>query len=193
MPWSGSSRRSWNTAISVGGRTGTATAMCARLSSARASRSRSSTAARPSAPGNRSRSWNWTTSRESGRSSCRSSETSQRQGTNSEGRFEDQMVGATADASAKVASTSVFQLAWPVMVANLLQTLTTTVDVIMVGSLGSEAPAAVAAVGFGGQFIFLFFSVMISVSAGTFVLVALAYGVNDLAVTVHFLTRSMIQ
>src|SRR5437660_1695977 len=167
MPWSGSSLRPWNTAISVGGRMGTATAMCARLSSARASRSRSSTVAPPSAPGNRSRSWNWTTSRDSGRSSCRLSETSQRQGTNSEGRFEDRMVGATADASAKVASTSVFQLAWPVMVANLLQTLTTTVDVIMVGSLGSEAPAAVAAVGIGAQFIFLFFSLMISVSAGT--------------------------
>src|SRR5205809_2598761 len=166
--------------------------MCARLSSARASRSRSSTAAPPSVPGNRSRSWNWTTSRESGRSSCRSSVTSQRQGTNSEGRFEDRMAGATADASAKVASTSVFQLAWPVMVANLLQTLTTTVDVIMVGSLGSEAPAAVAAVGIGGQFIFLFFSVMISVSAGTIALVARTIGANDLAEADHILKQSLV-
>src|SRR2546429_38950 len=192
MPWNGSSRRAWNTAISVGGRTGTATAMCARPSSARASRSRSSTAAPPSALGNRSRSWNWTTSHDSGRSSCRSSETSQRQGTNSEGRFEDRMVGATADASAKVASTSVFQLAWPVMVANLLQTLTTTVDVIMVGSLGSEAPAAVAAVGFGAQFIFLFFSVMISVSAGTIALVARAVGANDPGEADHILKQSLV-
>src|SRR2546423_11420365 len=192
MPWSDSSRRAWITAISAGGRTGTATAMCARLPSARASRSRSSTAAPPSAPGNRSRSWNWTTSRESGRSACRSSETSQRQGTNSEGRFEDRMAGATADASAKVASTSVFQLAWPVMVANLLQTLTTTVDVIMVGSLGSEAPAAVAAVGFGGQFIFLFFSVMISVSAGPIALVARATGPNALAEADHILKQSLV-
>src|SRR5467141_81801 len=166
--------------------------MCARLSSARASRSRSSTAARPSAPGNRSRSWNWTTSRESGRSSCRSSETSQRQGTNSEGRFEDRMAGAMADASAKVASTSVFQLAWPVMVANLLQTLTTTVDVIMVGSLGPEAPAAVAAVGFGGQFIFLFFSVMLSVSAVTIALVARAIGANNLSEADHMLKQSLV-
>ena len=86
------------------------------------------------------------------------------------------MAGATADASARIASISVFQLAWPVMVANLLQTLTTTVDVIMVGALGSEAPAAVSAVGVGGQFIFLFFSVMISVSAGTIALVARAIG-----------------
>ena len=102
------------------------------------------------------------------------------------------MAGATADASAKVASTSVFQLAWPVMVANLLQTLTTTVDVIMVGSLGSEAPAAVAAVGFGGQFIFLFFSVMISVSAGTIALVARAIGANDLAEADHILKQSLV-
>src|SRR2546429_2672074 len=192
MRWSDSCRRAWNTAISVGGRTGTATAMCVRPSSARASRSRSSTAAPPSAPGNRSRSWNWTTSRNSGRSSCRSSETSRRQGTNSEGRFEDRMAGATADASAKVASTSVFRVAWPVMVANLLQTLTTTVDVIMVGSLGSEAPAAVAAVGIGAQFIFLFFSLMISVSAGTIALVSRAIGANDLAEADHILKQSLV-
>src|SRR5256884_7559051 len=192
MRWSDSCRRAWNTAISVGGRMGTATAMCARPSSAPASRSRSSTAAPPSAPGNRSRSWNWTTSRESGRSSCRSSETSQRQGTNSEGRFEDRMAGATADASAKVRTTSVFQPAWPVMVANLLHTLTRTVDVIMVGSLGSEAPAAVAAVGFGGQFIFLFFSVMISVSAGTIALVSRAIGANELAEADHILKQSLV-
>src|SRR5437879_6192851 len=166
--------------------------MCARPSSARASRSRSVTAGPPPALGNRSRSGNWTTSRDNGRSSCRSSETSQRQGTNSEGRFEDRMAGATADASAKVASTSVFQLAWPVMVANLLQTLTTTVDVIMVGSLGSEAPAAVAAVGFGGQFIFLFFSVMISVSAGTIALVARAVGANGLAEPHPILKQSLV-
>src|SRR5436309_4097628 len=166
--------------------------MCARPSSARASQSPSSTAAPPSAPGNRSRCWNSTTSRESGRSSCRSAETSQRQGTNSEGRFEDRMAVATADARAKGASTSRFQLAWPVMVANLLQTLTTTVDVIMVGSLGSEAPAAVSAVGVGGQFIFLFFSVMISVSAGTIALVARAIGANDLAEADHILKQSLV-
>ena len=102
------------------------------------------------------------------------------------------MAGATADASAKVARTSVFQLAWPVMIANLLQTLTTTVDVIMVGSLGAEAPAAVAAVGFGGQFIFLFFSVMISVSAGTIALVARTIGANNLDEADHILKQSLV-
>ena len=102
------------------------------------------------------------------------------------------MAEATADASAQVARMSVFQLAWPVMVANLLQTLTTTVDVIMVGSLGAEAPAAVAAVGFGGQFIFLFFSVMISVSAGTIALVARAIGASHLDEADHVLKESLV-
>lgn len=102
------------------------------------------------------------------------------------------MAGATADASAKIARMSVFQLAWPVMISNLLQTLTTTVDVIMVGSLGAEAPAAVAAVGFGGQFIFLFFSVMISVSAGTIALVARAIGANDFKEADHILKQSLV-
>src|SRR5438034_10510158 len=102
------------------------------------------------------------------------------------------MAGATAEASAKVASTSVFQLAWPVMVANLLQTLTTTVDVIMVGSLGSEAPAAVAAVAFAGQFIILFFSVMISVSPGTIALVARAIGADDVAEANHVHQQTLV-
>ncbi len=99
---------------------------------------------------------------------------------------------ATATAGANAARTSVFNLAWPIMVSNLLQTLTTTVDVIMVGSLGAEAPAAVAAVGFGGQFVFLFFSVMISVSAGTIALVARAMGAQDLAQADHILKQSLV-
>src|SRR5436853_5705849 len=102
------------------------------------------------------------------------------------------MAEATADASARIARMSVFQLAWPVMIANILQTLTTTVDVIMVGSLGAEAPAAVAAVGFRRQFIFLFFSVMISVSAGTIALVARASGANRLEEADHGLKESLV-
>lgn len=101
------------------------------------------------------------------------------------------MAGATAEA-ASAARLSVFNLAWPVMVSNLLQTLTTTVDLIMVGALGAEAPAAVAAVGFGGQFIFLFFSVMISVSAGTIALVSRAIGAKDIDEANHILKQSLV-
>jgi putative MATE family efflux protein len=102
------------------------------------------------------------------------------------------MAEATAEAPANLARTSVFQLAWPVMIANLLQTLTTTVDLIMVGHLGTESDAAVGAVGFGAQFIFLFFSVMISVSAGTIALVARAIGANDLEQADHVLKQSLV-
>jgi len=86
----------------------------------------------------------------------------------------------------------VFALAWPVMVSNLLQTLTTTVDLILVGSLGAEAPAAVAAVGLGAQFLFLFFSIMISVSAGTIALVARAVGAKDDVLADHVLKQSLV-
>ncbi|HYY48705.1 MAG TPA: MATE family efflux transporter [Thermoplasmata archaeon] len=102
------------------------------------------------------------------------------------------MAGATADAPADLVRTSVFRLAWPVMVANLLQTLTTTVDLIMVGHLGAESDAAVGAVGFGAQFIFLFFSVMISVSAGTIALVARAIGAKDFGLADHVLKQSLV-
>jgi len=52
----------------------------------------------------------------------------------------------SAPASPHGVPTSVVKLAWPVMVSNLLQTLTVTVDVIMVGSLAGVAASAVAAV-----------------------------------------------
>jgi putative MATE family efflux protein len=102
------------------------------------------------------------------------------------------MAGATAEAPANLARASVFRLAWPVMVANLLQTLTTTVDLVMVGHLGAESDAAVGAVGFGAQIIFLFFSVMISVSAGTIALVARSIGANDPAQADHVLKQSLV-
>jgi putative MATE family efflux protein len=87
---------------------------------------------------------------------------------------------------------SVVKLAWPVMVSNLLQTLTTTVDLIMVGSLAGVAASAVAAVGLGGQFLFLFFGVMISISAGTVALVARAIGAGDRAGANEVLKQSLV-
>ena len=78
------------------------------------------------------------------------------------------------------------------MLSNLLQTLMTTVDIILVGSLGDEAPEAVAAVGLGGQFLFLFFSIMIAVSAGTIALVARAVGAEDPRGAEHVLKQSLV-
>ncbi len=97
-----------------------------------------------------------------------------------------------ADTAAPPQRLSVVSLAWPVMVSNLLQTLTTTVDLIMVGSLGAEAPAAVAAVGLGANFVYLFFAVMISVSAGTIALVARAMGARDQELADHVLKQSLV-
>lgn len=87
---------------------------------------------------------------------------------------------------------SVVKLAWPVMVSNLLQTLTTTVDLIMVGSLAGVAASAVAAVGLGGQFLFLFFGVMISISSGTVALVARAIGAANQAEADDVLKQSLV-
>ena len=102
------------------------------------------------------------------------------------------MDAPAVQSTAPAERTSIFSLAWPVMVSNLLQTLTTTVDLVMVGSLGAEAPAAVAAVGLGGNFVYLFFAVMISVSAGTIALVARAMGAKDQALADHVLKQSFV-
>lgn len=87
---------------------------------------------------------------------------------------------------------TITSLAWPVMVSNLLQTLTTTVDLIMVGALVPEGPSAIAAVGFGAQFLFLYFAIMISVSSGTIALVARAVGGRDPALADAVLKQSLL-
>jgi putative MATE family efflux protein len=101
------------------------------------------------------------------------------------------MVGATAEATPAAIPTSVLRLAWPVMVSNLLATLTTTIDIIMVGSLAGVATAAVSAVGLGGQILFLFFGIMISVSAGAVALVARAIGARNQAEADEVLKQSL--
>ena len=98
---------------------------------------------------------------------------------------------ADATRTAPIAA-SIWTLAWPVMVANFLQTLTVTVDLVMVGSLNGNAAAAVASVGLGGQFLFLFFSIMISVSAGTIALVSRSVGARDFDQADHVLKQSLV-
>jgi putative MATE family efflux protein len=67
-------------------------------------------------------------------------------------------------------------LAWPAVVDNFLHTLTHTVDMIMVGSLGASF---LASVGLGGQVVFIFQSLMIAVTAGTVAMVARSIGEKD--------------
>ena len=67
-------------------------------------------------------------------------------------------------------------LAWPSVLTMLLQTLNSFTDRFFVGHLGSDA---LAAVGVGGQFMFLLFSVGMSISVGTSALVARFTGAKE--------------
>jgi putative MATE family efflux protein len=84
---------------------------------------------------------------------------------------------------------SILSLAWPVIVANLLQVLATTVDLVMVGRLGVTE---IAAVGIGGNIVFFTFTVMIGITAGTTALVARAVGAKNHREAHHFLLQSLI-
>ncbi|MFQ5838197.1 MAG: MATE family efflux transporter [Thermoplasmata archaeon] len=84
---------------------------------------------------------------------------------------------------------TIFHLAWPVILANFLQTFTTTVDIFMVGRLG---PIAVAALGLGSQILFLAFSSVIALSAGTVAVVARHIGAGEPEVSGHALKESLL-
>ncbi len=71
---------------------------------------------------------------------------------------------------------AVWRLAWPSVLTMLLQTLNSFTDRFFVGHLGSDA---LAAVGVGGQFMFLLFSVGMSISVGTSALVARFTGAKE--------------
>lgn len=72
----------------------------------------------------------------------------------------------------------VFNLAWPVIGENFLQTLLGIVDTLMVSMLGA---AALAGVGSAIQIMFFVISALSATSVGSSVLVAQAFGANDLA------------
>jgi putative MATE family efflux protein len=72
----------------------------------------------------------------------------------------------------------VMRIAWPAIVENALHTLLGIVDTVLVARLGTEA---VAGVGAGVQWIFLFFSILFGLSTGAVVLVARAAGAGDRA------------
>ncbi|MDQ2799067.1 MAG: MATE family efflux transporter [Armatimonadota bacterium] len=71
---------------------------------------------------------------------------------------------------------AVWLLAWPSVLTMLLQTFNSFLDRFFVGHLGSDA---LAAVGVGGQFMFLLFSVGMSISVGTSALVARFTGAKE--------------
>ena len=69
-----------------------------------------------------------------------------------------------------------WQLAWPAVVMNLLQSTVGLVDTKAVGTLGSAAVAAATA---GHRMQFLLQALLLAASAGTTALVARAWGAND--------------
>ncbi len=81
-------------------------------------------------------------------------------------------------AEAKALRRTVFNLAWPVIVANFLQTLATTVDILLVGHL-PNGEVAIGAVGLGAQIFFVAYSAVFAISTGTIALVARFTGAGD--------------
>lgn len=81
-----------------------------------------------------------------------------------------------ADETKRGLHRAVWMLAWPSVLTMLLQTFNSFLDRFFVGHLGSDA---LAAVGVGGQFMFLMFSVGMSISVGTSALVARFTGAGD--------------
>lgn len=71
---------------------------------------------------------------------------------------------------------TVWMLAWPSVLTMLLQTFNSFLDRFFVGHLGSDA---LAAVGVGGQFMFLLMSVGMSISTGTSALVSRFTGAQE--------------
>jgi putative MATE family efflux protein len=70
----------------------------------------------------------------------------------------------------------VWQLAWPAVLTNLLQSTVGLVDVKVVGTLGAAAVAAATA---GHRLFFVLQATLMAVSAGTTALVARAWGARD--------------
>ena len=83
----------------------------------------------------------------------------------------------------------ILSLAWPVIIANFLQVLATTIDLVMVGRIGVTE---IAAVGVGGNIVFFTFTVMIGITSGTIALVARSVGARKPREADHFLFQSLM-
>src|SRR5512146_2698013 len=69
-----------------------------------------------------------------------------------------------------------FNLAWPSLVENLLQTMLGFVDLVFVGQLGADA---IAGIGLGNQLMFLLLVAFMGLSVGNQALVARSIGAGD--------------
>ena len=83
----------------------------------------------------------------------------------------------------------VWQLAWPAVLTNLLQSTVGFVDIKAVGTLGSNAVAAATA---GHRLFFALQAVLMAVSAGTTALAARAFGAGDRAEASRIVGSSLV-
>lgn len=83
----------------------------------------------------------------------------------------------------------VFNLAWPVIVENLLQTAVGVVDLLMVSRLGA---AAIAGVGVSVQVLFVVFAAIMAIATGTTVLVSRFTGAKQPHEATHVLKQSVL-
>lgn len=83
----------------------------------------------------------------------------------------------------------VWQLAWPAVLTNLLQSTVGLVDVKAVGSLGAPAVAAATA---GHRLFFVLQAVLMAVSAGTTALVARAFGAGQREEAARVVSNSLV-
>lgn len=82
-----------------------------------------------------------------------------------------------------------FNLAWPSLIENLLQTMLGFVDLVFVGQLGAEA---IAGVGLGNQLMFLLLVSFMGLSVGNQALVARAIGAGDKEYAQRIAKQSLI-
>jgi putative MATE family efflux protein len=91
-----------------------------------------------------------------------------------------QLFGHGAENGSSARRREIIAFTWPVILTNLLQTLTVTVNLLMVGNLEGELGRdAIAGVGLGSQVVFLSHSVMMAVSTGTIALIARHIGAGE--------------
>ncbi len=85
-------------------------------------------------------------------------------------------------------SKSVWILAWPMVIGNLLQNLFNIVDMIFVGRLG---PNAIAAVAMSGIYMMVVWTFLAGVSMGTGAMVSRFYGAGDEEHTIDVIYQSL--
>ncbi|MFW5737780.1 MAG: MATE family efflux transporter, partial [Spirochaetota bacterium] len=84
---------------------------------------------------------------------------------------------------------SVWRIAWPLIITNILNVLVGVVDLKMVGALGV---AEIAAVGTGRQVMNLVFVIMIAISGGTSIVIARAHGAGDSGAVSSIAAKSLV-